>query len=163
RQRRPAHAHESRAVRSQGVQGRLARDPAHRGRQDGVRRAPRAAGLMLLPTSPAFLRLQAARRSGVGGLCYAGRHIAYGELAAAGGPAFASAADLPLTPRLLRRGRRPAPRAPRLPAADGLAVMAYTSGTTGAPKGVMLTHANLLWAMLSCAQARGDRAETVGA
>src|SRR5439155_553190 len=52
-----------------------------RGREDGVRRAPRACGLMLLPTSPAFLALQASRRGEAGGLCFTGRRIAYGELA----------------------------------------------------------------------------------
>jgi acyl-CoA synthetase (AMP-forming)/AMP-acid ligase II len=37
----------------------------------------------LLPTSPAFLRLQAARRRDAGGLVFRGRTIAFGELAAA--------------------------------------------------------------------------------
>ena len=38
---------------------------------------------MLLPTSPAFLHLQAARRGDTGGLFFAGRRIPWGEMAAA--------------------------------------------------------------------------------
>lgn len=43
---------------------------------------------------------------------------------------------------------------------DDLAVLAYTSGTTGPPRGVMLTHANLTWNALhmltACALSRTD-------
>lgn len=39
--------------------------------------------------------------------------------------------------------------------ADHVAVLLYTTGTTGAPKGVMLTHANLLYTCKSSSQSRG--------
>ena len=44
-------------------------------------------------------------------------------------------------------------------AMDDLCLLPHTSGTVGAPKGVMLTHANLTWNVvnfLSCADFRGD-------
>ena len=89
--------------------------------------------------------------------------LARAAATAAAIPAYVCDADLPLRPRVVRRG--PARRAhePRRPRPEELAVLAYTSGTTGAPKGVIVTHANLLWATLACATARGDRPDGVGA
>ena len=56
------------------------------------------------------------------------------EGAGAGWQAFESIVD--------RSSRLPCPD---IVAADDVAVLMYTSGTTGRPKGVMLTHANLWW------------------
>ncbi len=82
---------------------------------------------------------------------------------ATGVPAYLGESDLPLELKTIRRGSRSARRVPAAPRPEALATIAYTSGTTGAPKGVMVSHANLFWSALACAQARGDRPEGVGA
>jgi len=200
----------------------------------------------LLPTTPAFLRLQAGRRGAAGGLAFRGRLIPFAELAAAtddlsswlarhgvgagrpvgvlagndpaivatlyalwglgavavpmstrstadeavrllgharavtliadqtraelareiamaaGLPAAVVAVDGPVDAKVLRRTRDRRAATPKPPTAESIAAIAYTSGSTGAPKGVVLTHQNLLWATLACAQARGDDADGVG-
>ncbi len=83
--------------------------------------------------------------------------------AAAGVPVFACAPAPPLAPTIVRRSRRRLRGRPRAARAESLAAIAYTSGSSGSPKGVMLSHRNLFWASLACAQARGDRPEGVGA
>jgi acyl-CoA synthetase (AMP-forming)/AMP-acid ligase II len=58
---------------------------------------------------------------------------------------------------------RPEPvAAPAAAGPDDVAVLLYTSGTTGFPKGAMLTHANTLFNARSCRVALGYRAEDVG-
>ncbi len=45
--------------------------------------------------------------------------------------------------------------------ADALATIMYTSGTTGTPKGVMLTHGNLLSNSLACIERTGNKPDDV--
>lgn len=52
-------------------------------------------------------------------------------------------------PRLLR-GASPTPFTPSVDPREDVAVLQYTGGTTGAPKGVMLTHANLTANVRQC-------------
>jgi acyl-CoA synthetase (AMP-forming)/AMP-acid ligase II len=89
--------------------------------------------------------------------------VARDAAAAAGLPLFACEPAPPLAPAIVRRSRRRMRGRASAPRADGVAAIAYTSGSSGDPKGVCLTHRNLFWATLACAQARGDRPEGVGA
>jgi len=210
-------------------------------------RSTRSAPPLLLPTAPAMLRHQAARRGEEAGVVFAGHTVPFGELAdaaaelsawlarrgigaghpvglmAANTPAYvamlyaiwglggvivpistrstateaarlldharagallcdprraevaqeaaraAGVASLackplpPLAPRLLTRGGRRRAATAQAPTPERVAAIAYTSGSTGAPKGVTLTHGNFLWSTLACAQARGDTPDGVGA
>jgi acyl-CoA synthetase (AMP-forming)/AMP-acid ligase II len=77
---------------------------------------------------------------------------------AAGIPAVVCSPRLPLAPRVLHRRPLARRRATRTP----IAAIAYTSGTTGSPKGVVLTHEGFLVATLACGLARGDTRASVG-
>lgn len=73
----------------------------------------------------------------------------------AGGPALHALADwLDAAPA--------APAAPvHAPSAEDLAALVYTSGTTGRPKGVMLTHRNVLSNVTACLQRVAPTAQDV--
>src|SRR5579864_4054132 len=63
----------------------------------------------------------------------------------------------------LVQSRAPAPLGPQLHSRPGdLALLQYTSGSTGNPKGVMLTHANLLDNVRAIGEALGMRSDDIG-
>ena len=67
------------------------------------------------------------------------------------------------TAEALAESRVAAPLGPQLHSrADDLALLQYTSGSTGNPKGVMLTHANLLANVRAIGEALGLRNDDVG-
>ena len=103
------------------------------------------AGASYLLTVPPFLdkAIEAAGRSGVREVFVIGQ--------AQGSTPFAA---------LLRGGRQP-PEVRIDPHAD-LAVLPYSSGTTGLPKGVMLTHRNLVANLCQCEPVLDVRQDEVG-
>lgn len=88
--------------------------------------------------------------------------VARQAAAAAGVAAYVCESSPPLELRVLHK-RGLIVRRSAVPTPEAVAVIAYTSGTTGSPKGVTVTHSNLFWATVVCSSARGDQPDTVGA
>ncbi|MGH9867577.1 MAG: class I adenylate-forming enzyme family protein [Candidatus Polarisedimenticolia bacterium] len=70
-------------------------------------------------------------------------------------PSISGARCLTLEQALAESSRDPAPTPPGEDVAERTALLVYTSGTTGTPKGVMLSHRNLLSNARSCIQGVG--------
>eukprot|EP00656_Telonema_subtile_P048223 TRINITY_DN5686_c0_g1_i3.p1 TRINITY_DN5686_c0_g1~~TRINITY_DN5686_c0_g1_i3.p1 ORF type:complete len:960 (-),score=141.72 TRINITY_DN5686_c0_g1_i3:1490-4369(-) len=74
---------------------------------------------------------------------------------------FVTTDNLKLSQNLERSGRDPEIEG-KLPTSEDVAFLQFTSGSTGDPKGVMLSHANLLHNVSTIASALGTEPEHVG-
>ena len=108
--------------------------------------APRA-GLVHVPVNPALRRAQVAHILADSGAALLLTQPARAETLAPG--------DVPDGCRVVAEAGRGEPLSPSTADPDDLAAILYTSGSTGAPKGVMLSHANLWLGAVSVAHYLG--------